>query len=134
MVEVEERIAVPVSNALDMKAVPVVEADRERPEPEVLLEPGVGAPHHSLPECDVLGKEILVVLHAQAVELGPVRRLLARLEEDHLQPVSEPLREPCRQTTPEEELRGQRIGKDEPDPPHQKKSWSPVMTRQRSKS
>ena len=35
VVEVEERIAVPVCHPLDVEGVPLVEADRERPEPEL---------------------------------------------------------------------------------------------------
>ncbi len=71
MVEVEEGIAVPVRHALDVKAVPVVEANRERPEADPPFERRIETADDPLDQRHALRKEIVVVRDVHALRVGP---------------------------------------------------------------
>ena len=92
MVEVEERIAVPVGHPLRVERVPLVEANRERPEPELLLELRVDAARHLLRHAHVGWEQLVSIRDGDpAGALLPLGRLLARHQEDELEPVAETL-------------------------------------------
>ena len=116
---IEEPVRVGRPHAFAMEAFPQAVPKGQGIEADPAVEPRVGPAEDSLGEQGAAGREPVGPRHADSAgALAPRRRLLARVEQEELEPPAEPFVETLDDAGVEEEPRREGVRQDEPDRGH----------------